>query len=80
MKSGIQIRTLPKFGAPIVILSLLSDAMMDFHLRDKSLLERHLIPARSVVLLEGNARYDYQHSIAPVKSERISVVFRQRLL
>lgn len=68
------------FVEPIMILSLLSEAMMDFHENGRALIQSSLLPARSVVTLKDEARYKYRHSIAPVKAERISVVFRERII
>lgn len=71
-----------KFGTPIRILSLLSGAIMSFQSPQCRACPviRERLPVRSLARLDGDYRYKYQHSIAPVKAERISVVFRERLL
>lgn len=68
-----------KFGQPILILSLLSNAEMRFGKPGVSAFGI-VVPQRGLVSLSGEARYDYRHAIPPVHGERISVVFRKRLL
>ena len=62
-------------GEVISVLSLMSDATMYF---DRHKHGRHAVhlPARSLVQMRGEIRHDWQHSIAPVKQKRFSMVFR----
>jgi alkylated DNA repair protein alkB family protein 6 len=61
-------------GEVITILSLLSPAVMVFKL--KSLEFSITVPERSLLKMEGEARYKWQHKILPVKDFRYSLVFR----
>jgi alkylated DNA repair dioxygenase AlkB len=64
----------PKAGEKIVILSLLSDCIMQFR-KDGAITEQAL-PARSLFIMEGDLRWQYQHRILPVKALRYSIVLR----
>lgn len=61
-------------GEVITIISLLSDATMVFTKDD---LEQNIvIPSRSLIQLKNEIRYQWKHSILPVKNKRYSIVFR----
>lgn len=65
-------------GEVIVILSLGSDASMILrNVKNKNDMQIVELPKNSLLLLQGAARWDYQHSINPVKSIRYSLVFRK---
>lgn len=64
----------PESGEIISILSLMSSATMLFEKnRDRINIE---LPPRSLVQLQGESRYQWKHSIEPVKAKRYSIVFR----
>jgi alkylated DNA repair dioxygenase AlkB len=75
------------FGRTVVSLSLLSPCVMDFGHRPTGRKERLLLLPRSLLVLSDEARYDWQHGIAPRKRDvwqglpiergrRLSVTFR----
>jgi alkylated DNA repair protein alkB family protein 8 len=66
------------FGPTIAILSLSSHVMMWF-LRDGDIPTGVLLPARSMLLMTGDARYKWKHGIEHVEKLRYSIVFRRRL-
>ena len=78
----------PCFGDTILSLSLGSDCLMDLiHSRTAAKFIVHL-PRRSLLVMRGTARYDWQHGIAPRKIDtingqqlrrerRVSLTFRQ---
>lgn len=61
-------------GEIITIISLLSDADMMFSLNDIHYIVH--IPARSLMQLKNEIRYNWKHSILPVQAKRYSIVFR----
>jgi alkylated DNA repair dioxygenase AlkB len=61
-------------GPVITIVSLISDAIMEFMLNDHKIQVN--IPAKSLIQLKDEIRYKWKHSILPVKSKRYSIVFR----
>lgn len=61
-------------GPIITIVSLLSNAIMVFT-KDKEIYSC-LVPARSLIQLTGQLRYEWEHAIRPVESTRYSIVFR----
>jgi len=70
----------PPFGI-IIGISLLSDCVFRLRPYDKSLRSRgalRSIPVarRSIYILRDEARYDWEHSTAPVSGKRYSVTFR----
>ena len=77
----------PCFGPVIASLSLLSACTMEFISREtKEVVPVRLAP-RSLVVLSGEARYQWQHRIPPRKSDdgvkrgrRLSLTFRTVLL
>lgn len=77
------------FGRTVVSLSLLSPCVMDFRLAPSGRKESLLLEPRSLLVLEGEARYDWEHGIASRKRDawhglpvergrRLSVTFRFR--
>lgn len=80
----------PCFGNTIISLSLGSSCVMDLtHSLTKEKVSLFLLPG-SVLVLQREARYDWEHSIAPrkkdkyqgkhfVRSRRLSVTFREIL-
>jgi alkylated DNA repair dioxygenase AlkB len=77
------------FGRTVVSLSLLSSCIMDLHHPPTGRRERLLLEPRSLLVLADEARYDWEHGIAPRKrdawhglpverSRRLSVTFRFR--
>ena len=77
------------FGRTVVSLSLLSPCVMDFRHPPTGRRERLLLEPRSLLVLADEARYEWEHGIAPRKrdawhglpvgrSRRLSVTFRFR--
>jgi alkylated DNA repair dioxygenase AlkB len=75
------------FGRTVVSLSLLSPCVMDFRHRETGRRERLLLLPRSLSVLSDEARYDWEHGIAPrgrgtwhglrlERRRRLSVTFR----
>ena len=64
----------------VIGVSFLSPCVMRFRRRSGAGWDRRAAPlaARSAYLLRGEARNDWEHSIAPAKSLRYSVTFRSR--
>lgn len=62
-------------GDIISVLSLESDAVMDIR-KDKSFGTMQL-PPRSLIQMTGEHRWDWAHSIQPLKGHRWSLVFRK---
>lgn len=61
-------------GETILIISLLSDADMEFKKKGETL--KLFIPRRSLMIMEGEARHDYTHAVGPLTEPRFSIVFR----
>jgi alkylated DNA repair protein (DNA oxidative demethylase) len=61
-------------------ISLLSPCVLRFRRREGRRFRRFALDAqpRSAYLLTGEIRHDWEHSIAPVGSPRISITFRSR--
>ena len=81
----------PCFGDRIASLSLVSDAVMEFINPNTNQKVPILLEQRSLVLLSGSARYEWQHKIPARKTDkinnqitarkrRISMTFREVLL
>jgi alkylated DNA repair dioxygenase AlkB len=77
------------FGRTIASLSLLSPVVMDFRHIVSGRKEHLLLEPRSLLVLSDAARYEWEHGIAPRKTDiwhdirierrrRISVTFRTR--
>jgi alkylated DNA repair protein (DNA oxidative demethylase) len=62
----------------VVGISLLSSATIRFRRRTAQGFERFALPAppRSAYMLAGEARHDWEHSIAPLDETRWSITFR----
>lgn len=58
------------FGSTVASLSIGTDVVMDFRSEDGAI-GALLLSARSLVVLTGDARYRWRHSIAARKSDRI---------
>jgi alkylated DNA repair dioxygenase AlkB len=78
------------YGRTVASLSLLSACVMDFRRRSDKQRERLLLPARSLLVLSDEARYDWEHGIARRKADqwhslpvarrrRLSITFRTRI-
>jgi alkylated DNA repair dioxygenase AlkB len=61
----------PCFGDTILSLSLGSSCVMDFQHVDSGETVSQLLEARSLIGLQGAARYDWKHGIVGRKSDRI---------
>jgi alkylated DNA repair dioxygenase AlkB len=70
------------FDRTVVSLSLLSVCVMDFRHASSNRKESLLLERRSLLVLRDEARYDWEHGIAPRKSDRwnASIVPRERRL
>lgn len=75
------------FGRTVVSLSLLSSCVMDFRHPETGRTEHLLLEPRSLLVLGDEARYEWEHGIAPRKKDvwhgarvdrgrRLSVTFR----
>jgi alkylated DNA repair dioxygenase AlkB len=62
----------------VIGVSLASEATMRFRRRSGSAFERTSValPPRSIYLLDGEVRYEWEHSIPPVTTPRWSITFR----
>lgn len=63
-------------GDTITILSLLSDAYMNLRKKGKTADTQILLEPGDLLQLTGEARWDYEHEILPVKQLRYSIVLR----
>lgn len=81
----------PCFGDTILSLSLGTVCLMDFYSLQSDEILHQVLEARSLLIMEKEARYDWRHGIAPRKSDvidgktiqrgrRISLTFRKVLL
>ena len=69
-----------KAGPVISVLALASDATMVFRsVTQPSEYRAMLFEHRSLVVMEGEARWGWSHEILPVQAERVSIVFRRAL-
>lgn len=64
----------PSSGDIIVVLSLLSDAKMQFNNKNESFIVE--VKSKSLVVMKNEIRFKWMHSILPVKNKRYSIVFR----
>lgn len=72
---GMHIDRIDSFGPVVISLSLLADCDMKFQCFDKK--ETVVLPQRSIVILENEARYKWAHGITSVKADRrVSITFR----
>jgi DNA oxidative demethylase len=73
-------RDAPMFGPSVVGVSLGAAGVMRFRRRGESRSAcRLVLEPRSVYVLSGAARADWQHTLSPQKAERTSVTFRTLL-
>lgn len=61
----------PCFGDVIASLSLLSACVMDFTHAKTGEKVSHLLRARSLLVMQGEARHGWKHGIAPRKTDQI---------
>jgi len=70
-------RDAPMFGPDVVGVSLGSDAILRFRRRGETRTSYRLpLPPRSAYVLGGEARTRWQHTLSPLKAERVSITFR----
>jgi len=70
-------RDAPELGPVVIGVSLGSSALLRFApQRDSPEVVNFAVPARSVYVMTGEARYQWLHSLAAVKSARVSITFR----
>jgi DNA oxidative demethylase len=71
-------RDAPMFGTPVIGISLLSACTMKFRRKRGDLYEIHTqtLEPRSLYVLGGAVRSQWQHSIPPTRSERYSISMR----
>lgn len=72
---------LPRFGPSIVGLSLGAPARLRFRRRQPpsagpGKVLSVLLPPRSVYVIGGEARLEWEHALSPVTEERVSITFR----
>lgn len=70
----------PEAGAVIAVLGLQGAAQMEMG-RWRPRRETHVyaVPRRTLVVMSGPARWEWEHAILPVPAPRVSVVFRRAL-
>lgn len=71
-------RDAPMFGTPVIGVSLLSPCAMHFRLETPDGFEKyvHLLDRRSLYILDGAARTQWQHSIPKTRELRYSITMR----
>lgn len=69
-------RDAPMFGSPVIGVSLLSPCTMRFRRKAGERSIAHLLEPRSLYILGGPARSQWQHSIPPTKWLRYSITMR----
>ncbi|MDB6059706.1 MAG: 2OG-Fe(II) oxygenase [Verrucomicrobiales bacterium] len=80
-------RDYPTFGATVACVSLGADIVMDFIHSERELRVPAFVPTRSLWVITGEARYQWQHSIATrltdvvngakrTRGRRVSITFR----
>lgn len=68
----------PCFGDTVASLSLGSDCVMDFYSLKDSRHQPVVLQRRSLVVLQGDARYRWLHAIAARKSDRVGSIVIER--
>jgi alkylated DNA repair dioxygenase AlkB len=68
----------PAFGSKVACVSLGSDVLLDFYSADRKEKKSVDVPARSLWVIQGEARYQWLHGIAPRLHDRIGVERRKR--
>jgi alkylated DNA repair dioxygenase AlkB len=66
------------FGSKVACVSLGSDVSLDFYSADRKEKRTVDVPARSLWVIEGAARYEWLHGIAPRLHDKIRNERRQR--
>lgn len=68
------------FGDPIISLSLASACFMDFSHKKRGEKKSILLEPRSLIVMQGEARYEWKHAIAKRKSDKLNgqVIKRNR--
>ncbi|MEL6343286.1 MAG: alpha-ketoglutarate-dependent dioxygenase AlkB [Myxococcota bacterium] len=66
----------PVFGSPVLIVSLGGDGRLRFSRRDHEK-QTLALPSGSLVVLDGESRYQWLHQLMPVKARRHSITFRR---
>ncbi|HEX8172558.1 MAG TPA: alpha-ketoglutarate-dependent dioxygenase AlkB [Thermoanaerobaculia bacterium] len=71
-------RDAPMFGTPVIGVSLLAPCTMRFRRKrgETYETEARLLEPRSLYILDGEARSQWQHSIPPTKALRYSITMR----
>ena len=70
-------RDAPMFGSPVIGISLLSHCAMHFRMsKDPKTKHVQLLEPRSLYILDGEARSQWQHSIPRTKEPRYSITMR----
>lgn len=65
-------------GEVIIILSIGSEAKMLLRkYSNKKEVQEVILPKNSLLILSGEARWDYEHTVAPLENRRYSLVFRK---
>ena len=80
MASGASAESAGVGNEGVVGISLLSPCVLRFRRRDGRRFRRFSLDAqpRSVYLLNGEIRHEWEHSIAPMETRRYSITFRSR--
>lgn len=68
----------PCFGATIISLSLGASCIMDFYHRHSDTVYSQVLEARSLLVLNREARYEWKHGIAARKSDMIQGMKQER--
>ena len=71
---------LPCFGPTVAMVSTLSDIQMDFADPRSSVTHAILLPRRSLLVLDGEARMSWTHAIAKRRSDTKFGITRSRRL
>jgi alkylated DNA repair dioxygenase AlkB len=68
------------FGKTICALSMLSDCAMTFYDLNDNFIKKILLPRRSILVFEGESRYDMKHYISKDTVEYVdeTVIYRER--
>lgn len=67
----------PSSGPTIVVLSLLSEAIMEMRNVHTHQSKQFVLHPRSLLIMEGEERELWEHSIQPLVAHRFSIVFRK---
>lgn len=65
-------------GPAIIVLSLKGTAVMQLRpLTNKQQITSYVLPPRSLLIMDGEERYEWEHSLKPLEEHRYSIVFRK---